>query len=117
MLREVLKRDPDTGIPAIAVLIVPNRMTMTECAAAGIFTRNTNGIAAHEKRRKGEVFGKPPVHTQCTVLHLTTISDDFLQQRMQFESFRNCCDDVCKTLQFINRHSGTDFFAPKPVKA
>ena len=117
MLTQMLQRNPNAGIPAVTVLVMPNRMTMTEGSAAGVFTGNSNGVSARQQCGKSQMLGQPPIHTDFFLHHQTTVGNDLLKERMEFEVFRNGRNDVGKTLQFVQRNRGLDIVCPASVVA
>ena len=100
---DMLQRNPGSGIPLLAVLIVQHRVPMRKRAATRILTGKAHAIALVEQGRIGERFRHAPIERQLTVAHCPPIGDDFFDSRMELEVGGNVGDFSGERLQHLHR--------------
>ena len=82
VVADVLQRNISSGIPALAVLVMPYRVTMEEGAAATVLSRQAHCETVLEQRSISQVLGHAPVERQCACRHGAAIGDDFFDTGM-----------------------------------
>ena len=83
--RDVLQRNVGAVVPALAVLVVQNGVTVRERAAARVLARQAHRITRCNQRRECQMFAHAPVELRFATAHRATIVDHALDQRMHLE--------------------------------
>ena len=104
--RDVLQRDVVALIELHAVLVMQHGMAMEERAAPAILAGQADRISFRHQTGIGEILGHAPVQRQFTFAHRSTVSNDFLDARMQLEVLRNGRQPFGQLLQTLAWQTG-----------
>jgi hypothetical protein len=101
---EVLQRYVGPLVPALAILVVQDRVTVRERAAPYILPREPHVVAVGEQRAVGKRFRHAPIHPSLALRHVAAVVHDARDRRMQLEAFGNRSEPFTQPLQLGKRH-------------
>src|SRR5581483_371093 len=80
-------------------------MTLVECAAAGILTASTNGIAFQQQRAESESLGHAVVERALACTHLRALLQQTLNLGMNVEACGSVSEHLCDLAQGFGGNS------------
>ena len=112
VLGDVGQRDIGARVPALAILVMQNRMAVRKGTASAVLPRQADAVAIGDQGRIGKRFGHAPVHRQLALAHLAAGSIKTLHRRVHLEPLWDSRKFVGEALQLCHRHMGIRRIGP-----